>query len=180
MTHRIVLTGAPASGKSTALERLKTEPALSGFTFFEELARQLLMQNPDYRNDWAAFHYEIYRRQVERENELDEQSFITDRGTADAFAFHPETMQEYGTTIETEYARYTSVIQLGSAAGLDDETLAPDEIRNESVRDILKLEEATRRVWENHPGYHFVPAEPSFEHKLRGVLALVLSLVTSK
>lgn len=180
MNHRIVLTGAPASGKSTALERLKTEPVLSGFAFLEELARRLLMQKPGYRNDWAAFHYEIYRRQVERENELGGRSFITDRGTADAFAFHPKTMRQFGTTMEAEYARYTAVIQLGSVAGLDDDAFTPDEIRNESVDDVLKLEEATRRVWENHPAYHFVPAETSFENKLRSVVSLVLSLVTTK
>ena len=180
MRHCIVLTGAPASGKSTALERLKTEPALSGFAFLEELARQLLTQKPDYRNDWAAFHHEIYRRQIQRENELGGRSFITDRGTADAFAFHPETMQEYGTTIDAEYARYTAVIQLGSTAGLDDDSFTPDEIRNESVRDVLKLEAATRRVWENHSAYHFIPAATSFEHKLQSLVTLVLSLVTSK
>ena len=67
MPHRIVITGAPASGKTLFFERLKNNLMFSEFVFFEELARQLLLENNDYRNNWDLFHIEIYKRQVARE-----------------------------------------------------------------------------------------------------------------
>ena len=99
MTTQIVLTGAPGSGKTALIERLRSDSAFGNFLFFDELARELLKQNPDYRTRWAEFHREIYRRQVGRENDAAGRPFITDRGTVDAFAFHPETLKEVGTTL---------------------------------------------------------------------------------
>ncbi|UCD65244.1 MAG: AAA family ATPase, partial [Candidatus Zixiibacteriota bacterium] len=49
MSPRIVITGAPASGKSELIERLKEEPSLGEFVFLEEIARQLLKEDPSYR-----------------------------------------------------------------------------------------------------------------------------------
>ena len=180
MIHRIVLTGAPASGKSTGLKKLGANPALKDFVFLEELARQLLSARPDFRNNWAEFHREIYTRQLAREDELIGRSFITDRGTADAFAFHPETMKEYRTTLESEYNRYTAVIQLGSTAGLGIDYFRQDEIRNETIDEVRTMETATSRVWCGHRNYHFVPAKEDFVHKLRCAVDTVLSLINSK
>ena len=176
---RIVITGAPASGKTEFFERLKGISDLSGFIFFEELARQLLLQDPGYRTRWSEFHREIYRRQTEREKQAGNRPFITDRGTADAFAFHPETVRDVGTSLAAEHARYTAVVQLGSSAGLGPEFYPQDDIRIEQVEQVLRLEAQTQHVWQGHPNYHFVPAEPSFEAKYQGFLALIL-LLTGK
>ncbi len=164
---RLVITGAPASGKTVFWERLKDVPEFSGFVFFEELARRLLIETPSYRNRWAEFHREIYRRQVAREEAADGRSFVTDRGTVDAFAFHPETAGDVGTTLEAEYERYTAVIQLGSSAALGREYYPIDEVRNETIEQALAIEAAIRGVWEPHPGYRYVPAETAFEEKYR-------------
>jgi len=162
---RIVITGAPASGKTDVLARLKAIPELAGVIFFDELARRLLEENPDFRDNWGAFHREIYRRQVEREKNTGDQPFITDRGTVDAFAFHPETMQDYHTTLEREYARYSAVIQLGSAAGLGAAFYVRDEIRTESIADVLEIEKRTTAVWSGHPAYTFIATEADFDNK---------------
>ena len=121
MPAKIVITGGPGSGKTESLARLKDIPRYRKFVFLSELARKLLEEFPHYRHDITAFHKEIYRQQTERETKLGEQSFMTDRGTADAFAFHPETMSLVNTTLEAEYRRYSSVVQLGSAAALGEE-----------------------------------------------------------
>ena len=165
MIARIVITGAPASGKSEIIQRLKALPAFSDFVFFDELARRLLEDNPAYRHDWAQFHIEIYRRQVAREDAISGRPFITDRGTADAFAFHPEAMQAVGTTLAKEHQRYTSVIQLGSAAALGEQYYRTDSIRNESIPEALAIERAITEVWQNHPAYHFVPAVTDMDEK---------------
>ena len=173
MTPRIVLTGAPASGKTLIFERLKNDPDMIGIVFLEELARKLLIENPAWRQNWPAFHLEIYRRQLAREQAAGDRPFITDRGTVDAFAFHPETVHDVHTTIEREYARYTAVLQLGSSAALGDEYYVRDDIRNESIPDALAIEKAITGVWKNHPGYNFLEANPNFEQKVERAVAIV-------
>jgi predicted ATPase len=173
MALRIVITGAPASGKSDFVERLKGVPAFAGFLFFDELARQLLVDNPDFRHDWMAFHLEIYRRQVDREAHVAGRSFVTDRGTLDAFAFHPEAMTAVGTTLLLEYARYDAVIQLGSAAALGEAYYVTDEIRRESIEEALAIERAIKGVWGKHPAYQLLPAQQDYELKFTEFLAAV-------
>ena len=162
---RVVITGGPGSGKTEFFERLKTEDKLAGFLFFEELARQILIENPRIRHDQSAFHREIFSRQVGREEAAGARSFVTDRGTVDAFAFHPETMNDVGTSLENEYRRYTAVIQLGSAAALGERYYQQDEVRDETIAEALQVEAAIRSVWSGHPNYTFVPANEDLEEK---------------
>ncbi len=175
--HRIVVTGAPGSAKTEFMERLKREIPMSGFLFFEELARIILSENPDIRRNKAALHREIYTRQVAREVAAGKGSFVTDRGTVDAFAFHPESMHEVGTTLEKEHRRYTLVIQLGSAASLGEAYYTRDDVRNESIPEALEIEAAIRRVWGNHPNYAFVSAQPDLGAKYAQFRGIVLQQV---
>ena len=174
---RIVITGAPASGKTTFFERLKKQPAFAGYLFFEEIARQLLREDPTYRQRHQEFHQEIYRRQAAREKAAGDRPFVSDRGTADAFAFHPEAATQVGTTIEKEYARYTAVIQLGTAAALGPQHYSRDDVRRESAEEAMAIERAIASVWHKHYGYHLIPAQPDFEAKYRDFLTLATGLV---
>lgn len=180
MTTQIVITGAPGSGKTAFLERLRSDAAFEDFLFFDELARELLMRNPDYRNRWAEFHREIYRLQIDRENNATGQSFITDRGTVDAFAFHPETLQDVGTTLENEYARYSAVIQLGTTARLGETFYQPDDIRQESIYDALVIERALMAAWGKHPNYRFVEACEHWDDKYIACRQAISILVSSE
>ncbi|MEW5795063.1 MAG: AAA family ATPase [Candidatus Zixiibacteriota bacterium] len=162
---RIVVTGAPGSGKTEFIERLKNEDLLAGFVFFEELARVILSESPDIRHDRSALHREIFRRQTEREDAIGDKSFITDRGTVDAFAFHPETMTEVETSLEREYRRYTAIIQLGSAAALGEPYYSKDDVRRESIAEALAIEAAIRDVWGAHSQFTFIPACRELEDK---------------
>ncbi|MEW6411162.1 MAG: AAA family ATPase [Candidatus Zixiibacteriota bacterium] len=177
MPIKIVITGAPASGKSKFIERLKIDPRFADFVFLKELARQLLQEDPTYRQRWSEFHREIYRRQVAREDQLAGNSFITDRGTADAFAFHPETDADMGTTIENEYNRYNGVIQLESTASLGEPYFQHDDIRNESIEDVLFIEKATTNVWNRHPNYHLIRADIDMEMKYRIFVQTLVDLI---
>jgi predicted ATPase len=171
--HKIAVTGAPGSAKTEFVERLKREIPLRGFLFFEELARQILTESPHIRADKPAMHREIYTRQVAREEAAGGRSFVTDRGTVDAFAFHPESMVQVGTTLEREYARYTVVIQLGSAAALGEPFYVQDEVRNETTVEALEIEAAIRSVWSGHPNYYFVAATADLAVKYTQFVRLI-------
>jgi predicted ATPase len=177
---RIVVTGGPGSGKTELIERLRTEPELKDCLVFDELARQILKSQPSIRTDKAALHLEIYRRQCAREDEAEGRCFITDRGSADIFAFHPEALAEIGTTLKAEYRRYTAVIQLGTAAVLGDEYYRKDSIRTESIAEAVHIEEAIKRVWRDHPNYVFVPASPDLEQKFDRSHGLVVQYITGR
>lgn len=170
---RIVLTGAPASGKTVYFERWRQLPIFQQFIFFEEMARRLLDEDPGWRDKWHEFHLEIYRRQVAQEAKLVRKSFVTDRGTVDAFAFHPETMSDIGTNCAREYRRYDLVFHLGSTARLGEKYYQPDEIRNETIEETLWIEDRISSVWKSHPGYHFVAAEIEMDVKYEKLMTLV-------
>jgi predicted ATPase len=177
MIHKIVITGAPASGKTIFIDRLKNDIRFADFIFFSEIARKLLAENPSYRNDWSLFHRDIYKQQVERENRYLNTSFISDRGTVDAFAFHPETMNNVGTDINKEYIRYNNIIHLESTAVLGDKYYNTDDIRNETINDAIIIEEKLKNVWSNHPGYIFINAQPSIEKKYKNFLIHLLDII---
>jgi predicted ATPase len=177
MATRIVITGAPGSGKTDFLHRLRQAHEFESFAFFEELARMLLEENPELRHNMREFHSQIYYRQTARENALDGGSFITDRGTVDAFAFHPETAFHVGTTIVREYARYDMVVQLGSSAILGVPYYTCDSVRNESVAEALAIEASLRKVWIAHPNYRFVAAQVDYEAKYARFQSMLTSYV---
>lgn len=178
--HTIVLTGAPASGKTACFEALKADPHFSGFVFFDELARQLLEKNPQYRFHTDDFHQEIYRLQIQREDVVKDKSFITDRGTLDGFTFCPHLIGAIGTSIEDEYQRYTAVIQLGSTAALGAEFYERDAIRTESLEKVMGLEASTVNIWGKHPHYRFIAAEPDFEKKILKLKKVMNSFIVKE
>ncbi len=171
---RIVLTGAPGSGKTEFLRRLSAEPALAGFCFLEEQARRILIEQPEIRHDRSAFHKIVYQRQTAAEATAGERPFITDRGTVDAYAFHPDHLAEVGATLQREYARYTLVIHLGTAATLGSEFFVTDTVRHESAEEALEIERAHRAAWSGHPAYVYIPANPCIDAKYKQCRRLVL------
>ncbi len=174
---RIVITGAPASAKTEFIERLKAMPEFGKFRFFEELARKLLAENSSGRNNPEEFHRRIYEAQTKRESELGERPFITDRGTLDAFAFHPESINLIGTTFEREYRRYSAVMHLGTAATLGEKFYARDDIRTDSIEEALKIEKALGKIWSGHDSYNYIAAEIEIEQKFSKFMALLRGLI---
>lgn len=174
---RIVITGAPASAKTEFIERLKPMPEFGQFTFFEELARKLLGENSSGRDNPEEFHRRIYEAQTKRESELGERPFITDRGTLDAFAFHPESIDLIGTTFECEYRRYTAVMHLGTAASLGENFYAQDDIRTDSIKEALKIDKALSEIWSGHDSYNYVAAEIEIEQKFSKFIALLRGFI---
>ena len=179
MVPRIVITGAPGSGKTKLIERLKAEPLLDGFVYLPEAARQLLTERPELRGKWSQFHREIYALQTSRETAASGKPLITDRGTVDAYAFHPETLSEVGTSPEQEYRRYSLVIQLGTAASIATREWKTDDIRRESREEAMEIEKAITGAWQGHPNYRFVPAAMQIDDKYTALWRLIRESLTA-
>lgn len=166
---RLVLTGAPGSGKSSILNLLAADPAHHWLVFLPEMARELLKSDPSYRSRWDEFHVELYKRQCQREASLENRPFVTDRGTVDAFGFHPEGLKKVGSDLAAEYRRYSHVLLLETSAHLGSLYYQTDEIRTESASDALAIEQALLRAWGGHPNLIRMPATADFDAKYDAV-----------
>ncbi len=175
---KIVITGAPASGKTEFMFRLKNNKKFAEFHFFDELARELLAENYSIREKPAEFHLEIYNRQILREKAIGEKPFITDRGTLDGLSFYSKTLNNVNTSVADEFKRYTDVIQLGTAATLGEAFYIQDDIRTESLDQCLHLQNELKLIWSPHPSYHFIEPEVDFDSKYDKFLKTILELIS--
>jgi predicted ATPase len=184
---RIVLTGAPGSGKTTIARALATmypdqlvvvpEAATQYYTLLGKRWNQLDIDNRKQAQRG------IYRLQVEQENRLAEQhpqkTLLLDRGTIDGAAYWPDGPDAYWldlqTTAERELARYDRVLVLESSAviGVYDGD-ASNPVRFEDAKGALENARLLESLWAKHPHLTHVPATPRFGDKLEQVESIVL------
>jgi len=185
---RIVLTGGPGGGKSTAADLFRREigpkvvvvPETATMLFTGGFPR---VGEPNAR---AATQRAIFHAQVALE---DIQSalypgrvLLCDRGTIDGAAFWPDDAPEgffetLGTTLEEELERYDAVIFFESAAVGDISIEGGNPARTESNEEARRLDIRLRELWSKHRNFHFVPHSTSFFAKLQDGLAQLQEIV---
>lgn len=180
---KIVLTGGPCAGKTTLVQLIQRafpgtvvsvpEAATllfsGGFPRFTALEARRAEQRAIFRvqHELEAAHHAEYPDQV----------LVLDRGTVDGAAYWPEGCDEFfgalGTTLEAELRRYDQVIYLESADEADylaHKAMNPN--RKEDWREAKRLDEATRMLWAQHPGFVLVQNNRSFQRKVLEVLSI--------
>jgi hypothetical protein len=179
----IVVTGGPGGGKTTALDlfqrelksRVKIVPEAATLLFGHGLGRDVGDGRP------LPLQRSIYRMQTGLEDIFrdcyPERLLICDRGTLDGLAYWPGDEADYfaslATTYEREAARYGAVIFFQSAAIHGEDVRSNNPYRSEDSRTAAALDERLKRVWERHPGFHYIPTEQSFMRKInRGLEAI--------
>lgn len=184
---RIVLTGGPGGGKTTAADLFRREIGervvivpeagtlvfAGGFPRAKERAAVIAAQK-------AIFH--VQRNLEDVQSVLfPGRILLCDRGTVDGAAYWPGDTGEFfdmlGTSLETELERYDAVIFFESAAvgGMSIEGGNP--VRNESLREAAALDRKLRSLWSRHPRFVLVPHNPSFFKKISYGLAVLDELV---
>lgn len=184
---RIVLTGGPGGGKTTAADLFRREigervvivPEAAtlvfsgGFPRCTERAGILAAQH-------AIFH--VQRNLEDVQSSLyPERALLCDRGTVDGGAYWPGDHDEFfatlGTTLENELDRYDGVIFFESAAvgGMGIEGGNP--VRNESMEEAAALDAKLRSLWVQHPRFVLVRHNPSFFRKISFGLAELDTMV---
>lgn len=185
--YRIVLTGGPGGGKTTAADLFRREigdrvvivPESATLLFSggfprsgEQLARRAAQQ--------AIFHVQRNLEDVQRALYPD-RVLLCDRGTLDGVAYWPDSPESFyeavGTTETAELARYDAVIffETAAAGGIAIEGGNPTRI--ESSKEAIALDRALRAVWSRHPRFHVVPHNASFVKKVMFGLAALESIV---
>ena len=175
-TCRIVLTGGPGGGKTTAADLFRREIGDS-VILVPEAATMMFMggfprcEEPHARQaaQRAIFHVQRNLEDVQRAL-YPGRVLLCDRGTADGAAYWPDGEEDFftsmGTTIQEEMQRYDAVIFFESAAvgGIGIETGNP--ARKESLAEASALDARLRKVWQHHPNFELVPHQSSFLAKI--------------
>lgn len=185
---RIVLTGGPGGGKTTAGDLFRREmgdrvvlvPEAATMVFSGGFPR-LTKADAVHAAQRAIYHVQIHLEEAVMAQHP-EQILLCDRGTVDGAAYWPGGSEGFfddiGTTLERELSRYDAVIFFESAAvgGMGIEGGNP--IRNETLAEAVKLDHKLRTLWSQHPNFMLVPHNPSFFKKISFGLAVLDGIVS--
>lgn len=184
---RIVLTGGPGGGKTTAADLFRREigervvivPEAATILFQGGFPRS---REPDAMRlaQTTIFHVQQKLEDVQA-SLYPGRTLLCDRGTVDGAAYWPGSTHDYfkavGTTLEKELRRYDAVIFFETAAVGGTSIEGGNPIRNESLEEAVKLDARLRALWVPHPRFILVPNNPSFFKKISFGLAVLESIV---
>ncbi len=185
---RIVLTGGPGGGKTTAADLLRREVGerivvvpeaatmlfSGGFPREQELHARRSVQQAIYhvQRNLEDIHIALYPERI----------LLCDRGTLDSVVYWPEQGDQdfyhaLGTSFKAEIARYDAVIFFETAGVGNLAIEGGNPARTESIAEAVKLDRRLQDVWSGHPNYYFIPHERSFFGKLQAGLSTLLEVL---
>ena len=185
---RIVLTGGPGGGKTTAADLFRRElgdrvvvvPEAATLLFsggFPRVAEPLAVRAAQC----AIFH--VQRNLEDVQSALyPHRILLCDRGTIDGAAYWPGERDDFfriqGTTLQDELGRYDAVIFFETAAAGGMSILeGGNPTRIETNDAAVALDRRLRELWSAHPRFVLVPHNPSFFKKITFGLASIESIV---
>jgi predicted ATPase len=173
---RVVLTGGPGGGKTTAADLFRREIG-ADVVIVPEAATILYtggFPRAGENGVRRATQRAIYNVQLNLEDvqsaHYQSRVLLCDRGTVDGAAYWPgeptEFFEHMGTTIEKELLRYDAVIFFETAAvgGISIEGGNPTRV--ESLEEALIIDRKLKNLWSRHPHFVFVPHDKSFIKKV--------------
>lgn len=183
---RIVLTGGPGGGKTTAADLFRRE--IGERVVIVPEAATLLFQGGFPRShdplarrcaQTAIYHVQRHLEDVQAAL-FPGRTLLCDRGTLDGAVYWPGQPHDYfhamGTTLDKELARYDAVIFFETAAQGGVSIEGGNPIRNESLAEAVKLDTKLRTMWSQHPNFVLVPHNSSFFKKISYGLAALDSV----
>ena len=193
---RIVLTGGPCSGKTTAMSHISDRLRSLGFNVYvvPEAATMLILGGiPLLEGDVLSKQLDLLKLQKTLEDTFFYEArrsgkrsvVLCDRGTLDNKAFvTPEMWVEFlaaeeDSLVELRDGRYDAVIHLVTAAIGAPEfyTLANNAARSESLEQAATQDERIREAWIGHPHLRVIGNSTDFEEKIRRVIASICNVV---
>lgn len=173
---RIVLTGGPGGGKTTAADLFRRE--IGDEIVIVPEAATLLYSGGFPRTGETevkqATQKAIYHVQKNLEDaqsaHYPNRVLLCDRGTVDGAVYWPENPEGFfkslNTDLEKELSRYDAVIFFETAAvgGISIEGGNP--IRIETINEALELDKKLKALWSQHSNFIFIPHDKSFIKKI--------------
>lgn len=184
---RIVLTGGPGGGKTTAADLFRREIG-DGVVIVPEAATLLFgggfprPTEPTGRRSAQTAIYHVQRNLEDVQAALyPDRVLLCDRGTVDSAAYWPGTAEDcfaaLDTSLSAELSRYDAVLFFESAAVGGERIEGGNPIRTEATAEAARLDAALRALWSRHPRFVLLPHTPSFFDKLRRGLDALRTVV---
>lgn len=185
---RIVLTGGPGGGKTTAADFFRRE--LGEQVVIVPEAATILFQGGFPRSPQADAVRLAQMTILQLQRSLEEvqaalyphRTLLCDRGTIDGAAYWPQGPRGFfaaaGTTLEAELARYTAVIFFETAAVGGAGIEGGNPVRTESLAEAVEIDARLRALWSRHPRFILIPHNRSFFKKISFGLAAIEGAVT--
>ena len=188
---KIVITGGPCAGKSTALTWIQAEYTKKGYyvIFVPESATELILAgitssalNSDIEFQAALLKnqlnkeklFEDYARKISSSNKI---LIVCDRGAMDGKAYikpeEYEQMLKYMGLTEVELRdNYDAVFHLVTTAigAQQYYTLENNKARYEKMEDAAKSDKKTLQAWTGHPHLRVIDNSSDFEGKMRRLI----------
>ena len=194
---KIVLTGGPCAGKTTASTWIHNYFTERGYTvlFVPETATELISNgvapwtcgtNYDYQK--AQIKLQKIKEEIFEESaktmKSDKILIVCDRGILDNKAYMKEAefkraLKEFGTNETKERDSYDAIFHLVTAAKGKEEfyTLANNTARTETPEEAKKLDDKVIAAWTGHPHLRIIDNSTEFEEKLERLLKEIASFL---
>ena len=192
---RIVITGGPCGGKTTALKMIKKMFEEYGYTVFlvRETATDLIGDNmkPFGKDKLPLIEFQrlIFLSQLAKEKlrdyaaeicDNDKVAIIYDRGILDnrAYITHEEfrtIVEDEGMHVEDFDNRYDLVLHLETAAkGKPEKYITSNnEARKESIKEAIEVDDKTLEAWDGYPNRYIFENDCDFPEKIDRVKIVV-------
>ena len=198
---KIVLTGGPCAGKTTALKFLRENLIKNGYgaVVVPETSTELFSNgiSPSKMNSLLDFHQTqldvqltkeyLFEQACEKFKNFDNIVLICDRGVLDAKVYigdegFANLLQLNNLTEQDIINRYDAVFKLVTAANgaKDYYTLENNAVRKESAEEAIALDELVSKVWSVHPHFETFDNSTNFEQKMNRLLNSVLNFLENK
>lgn len=194
---KIVITGGPCAGKTTAMTWIQKEFEKKGYRvlFIPETATELITggvapwtcgSNVDYQKCQVRLQKdkESVFEQAALTMDTDKVLIVCDRGVLDNKAYMTQeefdaVMRALDTNEVTERDQYDAVIHMVTAAkgALEAYTLANNTARTETPEQAAALDDKLIAAWTGHPHFRVIDNSTAFEAKLRRVIAEIAAFL---
>jgi len=173
---RIVLTGGPGGGKTTALDLIRREflgkiatvPEAATMIFSGGIGRSI-NEHVLKTQQIAIFNLQKHLEDIQRAM-FQHSIILCDRGSLDGLAYWPGSDNDFfhsmNTSLEDELARYDAVIFFESAAKSGESIKSNNPIRNESENVAIELDNKLQEIWSKHPNFNLIHSAESFINKV--------------
>lgn len=194
---KIVITGGPCAGKSTAMSWIQNAFSKMGYAvlFVPETATELITggvapwtcgTNADYQKCQLKLQLEKKKvfEQAARTMDTEKVLIVCDRGALDNKAYMNETefaeaMKSIGSNEVELRDNYDAVFHLVTAAKGAEEfyTTANNSARTETVTEAAELDNKLISAWTGHPHLRVIDNSSSFEDKMKRLIAEISSFL---
>lgn len=195
---KIVLTGGPCAGKSSAMKMIKEKFTALGYyvVFIPETASELIIAGiaPWVVSPYVEFQFNLMKLQLEKEkifedltktiDNYDKILIVCDRGIMDSKAYMTKaefdrSVQRLGGSEVKMRDDYDAVFHLVTAAiGAEEHYGYENEARYETPEEAASIDRKILNAWTGHPHLRVIDNSTSFEEKLKRLIGEIENFVS--